>query len=281
MCGFRGIGLQGLVVCAVLSGAGASTLAQEPPYLWIELQGGTRDAATETRLVEALRGLTRPRDGDLKIRYESVGADIQVVATVTSRRGDLMYVSRGVWPRTYLAPPPGFTRWIEDLERSLRDIETAAAHRERLAIDWIRATFWVGTTGGVGGGGSLVTLKWDHAYLVAAKGGAVLGGWNERLKAYYLFAGPEAGWLRRNGPHWFSVGVQVGFGVLHGGTQTAASRDQYDNLPRIMGGMVSPTLRYRRYWGRFGLEVSLEWPVVFSKAGLGTPWPILGIGIGL
>ncbi len=173
--------------------------------------------------------------------------------------------------------------WARDLTDDMRSQEDAWLRRRRNSPDWIRASFLAGTTGAIGGRLALITLKWDHAYLTVVQGGGVLATWRADglLTRAYGFVGPEAGGAFRWGSHWLGVGVQVGFGAQSGGAmqyRNTASDHEYF----ILGGMVTPTIRYRHYWGLFGLEVSLECPITFGTGGggVGTPWPIVGAGMG-
>ena len=151
-----------------------------------------------------------------------------------------------------------------------------------LEMDWIRGSLLVGLAGQIGGRFALFTLKLEHAYVAILQGGFTVnlsnysGRWAPLI--LYGFAGPEAGYMTRKGPHWFSVGVQVGFGIQFGGALTA---EVVDYESGAMGAMLSPTFRYRYYLGRLGFEVSAEWPMVIDGGGIGTPWPIIGIGIGM
>ncbi len=172
--------------------------------------------------------------------------------------------------------------WGRDLTDDMRSMEAGRILRRRNAPDWLRVSFLAGATGAIGGRLALVTVKWDHAYLTVLQGGCVLAPWRSYglQTSTYAFVGPEAGAAFRWGDHWLGVGAQVGFGVQSGGAmaQTSSSEHKYF----VLGGMIAPTIRYRHYWGLFGLEASLEWPVTFGGGGgdVGTPWPILGLGVG-
>ncbi len=153
-----------------------------------------------------------------------------------------------------------------------------------LRPDWVRASILVGVVGLVGGRVAMFTFKWRHAYLTLAQGGGVatLPGASLSDKTTpigYFFAGPEAGGVIRWGADWLSIGLQVGFGMQLRGTGCQKPWAE-DEGYACFGGMVAPTVRYRHYWGGFGLEASFEWPVVFDSVQTGTPWPLLGIGGG-
>jgi hypothetical protein len=148
------------------------------------------------------------------------------------------------------------------------------------AVDWFRAGILVGvepedppTTFKGGFSLSLFGLAWQHVYLVPVASTVTMSG--NALLAFS--ATGETGWLGRWGDHQLRAGVGLGFGFNNLGAS-----GQF-----LAGAAIRPAVRYRHYWGRFGLEVSVEVPLVVgpgggpSRARIQGWSPLLGLSFGL
>ena len=177
---------------------------------------------------------------------------------------------------------PCVENWAQGVGAMLRSREATRLSERALSPDWFRLAFLVGTTGAIGGRAALVTLKFDGGYLTPLQGGAVFRLWGagSQRDLGFTFVGPEGGAVYRRGGHWLSIGAQLGFGAQMNGTLSKRVPLASDGPIGIMGILITPTIRYRYYWGLFGLEASVEWPVVLGGAGVATPWPIVGLSVG-
>lgn len=132
-------------------------------------------------------------------------------------------------------------------------------------VDWIRAGILMGPQSDpepsvyLGMKLSLCGLDWQHFYLIPFQftfgGSAQLDGGNVPVYLDSMWAA-EVGYMHRWTRDEFRLGVAVGY-TLGGG---------YWKDEELEGAGIRPTVRYRHYWGRVGLEVSLEWPIVIGEA---------------
>lgn len=238
----------------------------------LEEIGTALRAAVQCAGDHRVRVTVSSRDGNRGLRAVIEGPED--IASTSSLRG----LEHGEGVRGALGT------WGGDLTADMRLLEARRIRRQRNATDWIRVSALAGATGAVGGRLAFITLKWDHAYLTVLQGGGIVAPFASHgtlMTSTYGFVGPEVGAAFRWGRHWLGVGGQVGFGVQAGGLMEGEPNDNGHGI-FILGGMVAPTIRYRHYWGLFGLEVSLECPITFGSGGggIGTPWPIVGLGVG-
>ena len=149
------------------------------------------------------------------------------------------------------------------------------------SVDWVRVGLLIGvepegagneTTAQGGASLSLFGLSWQHLYLVPVATVVAVSG--HGLIAFSAFA--EPGWLGRWGDNQLRVGLGLGFGF----------RGLFDSAGFVVGAALRPAIRFRHYWGRFGIEVSAEVPLVVGPGGgtqvLVRGWsPLVGLSVGM
>ena len=196
----------------------------------------------------------------------------------------LLLASFALLPMSAMAEAPAVPP-----ESSSSVAATADSSNTPSEIDWVRFDLLLGV--GLGGGSfSLFSLRWPDLYVTVVEVTSVAGVLPGQGFLVHTGIGPEVGYLYRTGSDAFSAGAQVGFGM----DLPLGAADG----PFLLGFEIAPTIRYRHYWGAFGLEAMLQWPFVFgsttSRSGgsdthpwvyhttnFVTAWPLLGIGFGM
>jgi hypothetical protein len=170
-------------------------------------------------------------------------------------------------------------------------VPPAPLQRMRDRIGWVRAGALLGgqiehnRIAQAGFKLQFFEVDWQSAYAVPLMtawtfGLGDPGPYNRQID---FMVGGEAGFLHRWADDRLMLGVA--FGLAGGGPWTMA------------GLALRPTIRYRHYWGRLGVEVSLEVPLIMGKVvhftereftpGEPAGWhvsgwlPVLGFSIGM
>jgi len=179
-----------------------------------------------------------------------------------------------------------------------RDKVASDVPSEMLPVDWFRFAILVGTGGMAGGKISLFGIKLDNAFINPLQGGGLAGrtGTSEGHSYFggYTFVGMDVGYMFQKGHDVLIVGGLCQFTWISGKDSPASSSkdSSVGQNPILYGLGVGPFLKYRRYWGRFGLEISIDLPVVIGlersfdgTTNYGfrvmTPLPIFGLSFGM
>lgn len=271
-----------LAVC-VLQAVAMSGMAQSLPTRCPVVEPDPA-APPPVELVESIRrhvrsGIPCRVNGSIRVLASWVGDRLALRGERRDSLGDVVFAYRGECPAADSDLDACCVAWVGDFAHAQDAVLTRIADRNSRTPDWARVAFLASVTGSIGFRASFFTLKWDYAYLTLTQTSCIFGLREDPFESFYLSAGVEGGYRTQFGPHWISMGLQVAFGVQLGGTNTAEPAYD-DDLDGVIGFALSPTFRYRHYWERFGLEASLEWPLVFGNDGTATPWPILGLGVG-
>ena len=140
--------------------------------------------------------------------------------------------------------------------------------------------------GGVNGMGgarlSFFRLKWHGIYWNIAEGGWIGGIHHGSTTGDYGFAGGDLGWLKVWGNNQLTVGTLLEFAINEWGTGCATG-DCEESSKQTVGFGFGPIIQYYRYWGRFGLGMGIEWPIVVGGGSdhISTMPPIVTLSVGM